>query len=210
MVYIYILMVYNGITKNGLRLLRLLARRFSERFSINQVARQLKLSPRGAYKMLKSMESEGILKPERIGNSIFYHIDFNSDFARKAAELSLFEEVKSAYARVQAKDLETLRNRASALILYGSVLEKGENAEDIDIMAVVEQENYAFFRNGLSELQNKKPKHIHAVVMSKQDLAKNLAKKDAVAMEILNKGNILWGQDVIVNAIKDSYGAFAE
>ncbi|MDI6737401.1 MAG: helix-turn-helix domain-containing protein [Nanoarchaeota archaeon] len=203
-------MVYNGITKTRMRLLRLLARRFSEKFSINQVARQLKLSPRGAYKMLKSMESEGILEPEKIGNSIFYHINFNSDFARKATELSLFEELKSAYARVQAKDFGMLRNRASALILYGSVLEKGENAEDIDIMAVVEQEGYAFFRNGLSELQNKKPKHIHAVVMSKEDLTKNFAKKDAVALEILEKGNILWGQDVVVNAIKDSYGAFRE
>lgn len=203
-------MVYKGITQNGMRLLRLLARRFAEKYSINQIARELKLSPRGAYKMLKSMEMQEIVKPEKIGNSIFFHLNFNSDFARKTAELSLFEEIKSAYARVQAKDLGMLRNRASALILYGSVLEEGEKAEDIDIMAVVEQGEYAFFRNGLSELQNKKPKRIHAVVMSMEDLAKNFAKKDAVAMEILDKGNILWGQDVVVNAIKDSYGAFAE
>lgn len=203
-------MVYNGLTQNGMRLLRLLARRFAEKYSINQIARELKLSPRGAYKMLKSMELQGILNPERIGNSIFYHLNLNSDFARKAVELSLFEEPSSAYARVQVKDLQALKKYTLALILYGSVLEDGDKAEDIDVMAVVEQEDYALFRKELSELQNKKPKHIHAVVMSKQDLAKNFAKKDAVAMEILNKGNILWGQDIVLNAIKDSYGAFKE
>lgn len=202
-------MVYN-ITQNGMRLLSFLSRRFSERYSINQIAREMKLSPRGAYKMLKSMEMQGILKPERIGNSVFYHINFESDFAVKAAGLSLFEEIISPYAKVQAKDLQALKKKASAVILYGSVLKDGSKAEDVDIMAVVEQEDYPLFRKALAELQNKKPKHIHAVVMSREDLRNNLAKKDAVILEILNKGNILWGQDVVVEAIKYSYGAYAE
>ena len=188
-------------TDNEKRLLRFLIRHFAENYSINQLAKQLDLTPKGMHKLLKRLEQQGIVKPQRMANAVFYKINFNSDLARKSVELSLFEEIEQPFARVQAKDFERLRPMARAAVLFGSVLVKGEKAEDIDIMVILEKKKYHAFQKELGKLKAIKTKRIHSVIQLPEDFAKNLQKRDKVLFEILKAGKILWGQEVIVEAI---------
>ncbi len=158
----------------------------------------------GVYKMLKKLEQEGVVKPQKIGNAIFYGLNFSSDFAIKKAELSLFEEIKQPYARAQAKDLERLRPFVLATMLFGSALEKGEEANDIDVLVVFEKKNYAAFRNALEKLQAIKAKRVNPVMQTPQDLVNNLKKFDQVILEILRTGKVLWGHSIIVNAVREA------
>lgn len=192
------------LTKNELKMLNFLTRHASEKYSINQLAKKVGLTPKGAHKLLKRLEQEAVIRPQKLGNAVFYSLNFASDFALNAAELSLFEDILLPYARVQAKDLEVLRPVALAAILFGSVLEKGEKASDIDIMAVIEPKQYRAFQKALKELQKIKPKRIHLVLQLPQDLVRNIKKADPVLLDILHKGNILWGRGVIINAIKEA------
>src|SRR3989338_8523713 len=188
------------LAKNELNALKFLTRHFTESYSINQLAKQIGLTPKGMHKLLKRLERQNIVKPLKMGNSVFYKVNFEYDLARKAAEISLFDEIKLPYAKVQAKDLLVLRPVTLAVILFGSLLEKGEKAGDIDILAVLKQEQYRAFKKSLDNLQLIKPKHIQPVVQSPQDLVNNLKKKDAVLLEVLKKGRILWGHEIILAA----------
>jgi len=191
-------------SKHELKTLSFLLRHFTEKYSINQLAKHVGLTPMGMHKLLKRLEVQGMVKPEKIGTGIFYKINFGSEFAVKSTELALFEEIKLPYAKAQAKDLERLRPFARAAVLFGSVLEKGEKAGDIDVMFVLEQKKYASFRKALKELQSLKTKHIQDVVQTFEDLIQNLKKPDKVVLEILKKGKILWGHEIIVNAVKEA------
>ncbi len=191
-------------TQNELKVLNFLARHFTEKYSINQLAKQIKLTPKGMHKLLKRLEEKGLIEPQRLANAIFYQLNFESDLARKAAELSLFEDIKLPYARTQAEDLRRLRPFVQAAILFGSVLEKGEKAGDIDVLAVIEEKKYDAFKEALDRLQAIKPKRIQTVLQSPEDIVRNLKKPDLVVLEILRTGKVLWGHDIIINAIKEA------
>lgn len=184
------------------KVLSFLTRHFTEKYSINQLAKRIGITPKGAYKLLKKLELQGIVIPQKLANAIFYHLNFASDLARKKAELSLFEEIELPYARAQAKDLERLRPLVLAAMLFGSVLRKGEKAGDIDVLTVIEKKNYKAFQDALGKLQKLKTKHIQTVLQTPRDLVNNLKKPDDVVLEILRTGKVLWGHDIIVNAIK--------
>ena len=191
-----------GLTQNELKTLNFLVRHFEEKYSINQLAKKVGITPKGMHKLLNRLGEQGILKFQKLGNAIFFQLNFDSEVARISANLSLFEEIKLPYAKAQAKDLERLRPFAKAVVLFGSVLEKGEKAGDIDVLFVLEEKQYAAFNKALKELQSLKTKHIQDVVQTFEDLVKNLKKPDKVVLEILKTGKILWGHEIIVNAVK--------
>ena len=186
---------------NEARVLRFLTLRFTERCSINQLAKRVGMTPKGAHKLLKRLEQEGAVTPQRLGNAVFYSLNSSSDLARKKAELSLFESIAQPYARAQAKDLNRLRPFSRAAILFGSVLERGEQARDIDVLFVVEEREYRRFSRALEALQRLKPKRIQPLLQSPGDLSRNLKKQDPVVLDALRTGKVLWGQDIIVNTI---------
>ena len=78
-------------TTNELKVLNFLTRHFTEKYSINQLAKQVGLTPKGMHKLLKRLEQQTILLPKKMANAIFYEVNFNSDLARKAVEISLFQ-----------------------------------------------------------------------------------------------------------------------
>lgn len=191
------------ISENELKTLNFLIRHFTEKYSINQLAKKLGITPKGLHKLLKRLEENNIVKPEKLANAVFYKINFASDLARKSAELSLFENIKLPYARVQAKDLDSLREFVLAAVLFGSVLKKGDKAGDIDVLLVFEKKNYQKVKKEVDEIQKIKPKHIQIVMQTPKDLINNLKKPDKVLLEILRTGKVLWGCEVIVSSIKE-------
>ncbi len=188
--------------QNEQKVLSFLVRNVAEKQSINQLAKRIGITAAGAFKLLKRLEHKDVVKPERLGNAVFYTLNFVSDLARKKAELALFEEIQQPYARAQVKDLERLKPFVEAAILFGSVLEKGERAEDIDILVIVAEKKYRAFTNALDELQRLKPKRIQVVLQTFGDFVKNLKKQDPVVQSALKTGKVLWGQETVVNAVR--------
>ncbi len=192
------------LSSNECEVVNFLTRRFKEKYNINQLAREIGLSPKGMHKLLRRLEEGGILKRQRLGNAVFYAMNFGSDKACKIAEFSLIEEIKLPYARAQAKDIERFRPQVKAAILFGSVLKKGEGANDIDVLMVLEQRQYKKFQQAVNDLQKIKTKRVHIVLQTSRDLVKNLKKSDPVIEEIIKEGNVLWGQENIVAAIREA------
>ena len=66
------------LTKNEKAVLRLLMAAFDKDYSINGVSKECGLTPNGAFKILKKLEREGILKSKSIANIKPYKINFEN------------------------------------------------------------------------------------------------------------------------------------
>ena len=200
-------MVYGSgmiaLTKNEARMASFLLRNFTERYSINSLAKELGLSPMGARKIAMKMEKARILKSEAISNAIYYYPNLAEEIGRKTAELVLAYKDLNAYAKAQAKDLEQLRPYALCAALFGSVLTKAEKAGDIDVLLVLEEGQLSKAHKQLLEIQSIKPKKIGEMMQSREDLVRNIRKRDAPLLDAIRTGQVLWGSEIIVEAIKN-------
>ena len=193
-----------NLTVNEARVMDFLVRNFKERNSINQIAKRLKLSPMGAYKILKKLEKIKVVKAEEIGNAIYYKADLDEEIGRKLAEFVLVQnEFSNTYAKVYAEDLRKLKDVALSCILYGSLLKVGKEAKDVDALIIIEKKDYKKVSNKLADIQLIATKRIHDIRMTKNDLAKNLKKGNEAMIDMLKYGQVLWGADIIVEAIKN-------
>ena len=196
-----------SLTKNEARVMNFLARNFDERNSINEIGRKLKLSPMGAYKILKKLEKINAVKSEKIGNAAYYKINLDEEIGRKLAEFVLVQnEFNNTYAKVYAEELRKLKDAALSCIMYGSILKIGKEARDVDALIIIEKKDYTKASKKLDEdIRQLAAKRIHDVMMTKEDLANNLKNGNEAMIDMLKYGQVLWGADVIVEAIK--YGA---
>ncbi|MBI2138759.1 hypothetical protein HYU13_04170 [Candidatus Woesearchaeota archaeon] len=191
-----------SLTTNEARVVNFLTRHTQERNSINALGKRLHLSPMGIHKILKKLERQRVVMPENIGNSAFYHINFSEEIAEKYAELALLEKSLNPYAAAQANDLKPLQPKVSACMLFGSILTRGKEAGDIDILVVINKEQYKEVKMLLNKVQEIKPKRLHEMVQTKEDLIGNIKKNDPPILAIIQQGAVLWGAQTIVEAIK--------
>lgn len=201
MVYDYILMV--AITHNESRIVNFLLRNFARDYNINQIAKELKLSPRGAYKILKKLEDNQVLISKKVGNNMIYKINFEKDTTLDVCQFVLIEKKTTPYIQTWIKDLQSLKKSTDLAIMFGSVLTKGKQANDIDLLLVFEKENFSKVQEEIKKINQIKSKKIHPVIQTKEDLIKNIKKRDPAMLEEIRTGIILWGRNILAEAIKD-------
>ncbi|MBS3176929.1 winged helix-turn-helix transcriptional regulator [Candidatus Woesearchaeota archaeon] len=190
-------------TENEAKTLAFLTRNFSQKYTINQLAKELNLSPGGMFKILKKLKSQDFLRSEKIGNGIIYKINFDSQEARDVCTISLVQKDISPYLRALIKDLQIFKDKTQIAILFGSILKKENEARDIDILLVFEKKKFNAVEQGIENLNKIKTKKIHAVYQTKEDLIKNIHKCDKVILEEIKTGVILWGRRELVEVIKN-------
>lgn len=195
-----------SITKNEARVINLILRDFTRDYNINQIAKELKLSPRGAYKILKKLEKNEIVLPRKIGNNIIYKINFKNSTTASLCQFVLTEKETTPYTKVWINDLQQLRQFTDIAVLFGSVLTKERQANDIDILLVFEKNNLAKVQEQIEKINTIKPKKIHAIMQTKKDLINNLKNKDTALLEEIKTGMILWGENMLFEAIKKMTG----
>lgn len=183
-------------------ILDFLLRNFSEKYSINRLAEKLNISVSDTHRVLKKLERAGIVSCEKIGNGLFYEVNLENREARKIAELILAQRDVNSYAKVYAEDIEGMREYCRACILFGSILVKGENARDIDVFVVTDKNKVKKVEDFCLELSAKKGRAVQPLLSTKKDMLDNLRKKDDVVLGILRDGVLLWGEEVIVEAIR--------
>ncbi len=56
------------------------------------------------------------------------------------------------------------------------------------------------------EIQSITPKKIEEMVQSREDLVRNIRKRDAPLLDAIRTGQVLWGSEIIVEAIRNGTG----
>lgn len=201
MLHNHVLMV---LTKNEQRLVTYLWRNYTEQLSINELAKRLGITPKGAYIILKKFEKIGVIIPQKIANAVIYQFNHQNKKTKDVVEYALkSEQPPNSYVVVLEKDLQLLEKIADAAILFGSVLMKGLQARDLDVLVIINPKNLSVLKAKIKEFESISPKKVHIVIQTRLDMQKNLRKKDPVIVEVLRRGHILWGYDLVYELIEN-------
>jgi len=192
------------LTKNEKKVLRLLLTAFDRQYSINNIAKECSLAPNGAYKILKKFEEEGILKAKKIANIKSYSINFDDEKTDNILELALMPKFEGRI-EYRLEDFKGLREITKACILFGSYTDLKKEPHDIDILFVIDRNNFKQYKKRLADIEDIVPAKIHDVLQTEEDLKNNIANKDKVILQILRAGIILWGIKTIIKVIKNFY-----
>lgn len=169
----------------------------------SSLAKEIKISRVGAYKAFKRLSKSGLLKSRRLGQSIFYSLKLEDHFVKKTIELLLMEEAREK-ARRWLAEFEELSKETEILVLFGSVLRSEKEAQDIDLLIVLKPENNKKINKLLDKKNEVLIKKIHPIKQTSEDLIKNLKKADKVVLSAMNSGIVLYGQDKLLEIIKDA------
>lgn len=195
-----------SLTANEARTMDFLIRNFSIDYNINQLAKALGISPGGMFKILRKLGKQGFLTEKKAGNNVFYKINFSSNDALDACKFAMAEKTLTPYVRVWVNDLEPVTGQADIAILFGSVLKKGREAGDIDVLLVFGRESLKNVEGAIEKLNRIKPKKLHAVYQTMDDLIENIKNRDKAILEEIRTGVILKGRGLLVEAIKHGQG----
>ncbi len=192
------------LTKNEKNVIKILLFSFKEEYSINEIARRCNIAPNGAFKILKKFEQEKITKLKKIANINTYSLDFDNLKTKNICELALIEE-PSAKIKNRLEDLKELQKLTEVCIIFGSYITEKKNPEDIDLFFVLKEGNFKKYKEETRKIYPAMPLKVQDIIQTKMDLTQNILKNEVMIIEILQKGFILWGQDNLMEIIKDGY-----
>jgi len=191
------------ITTNEKKVLRFLLVNFAKDYSINEIAKRCSLAPNGAYEILKKFEEKGVLSPKKISNVKSYKINFISKEAIKLLELMLIPNYKEDKISYRYNDLKPLEEISSLCIIFGSYITQKEKPNDIDVLLVIKKENYRKYSKILEKVKRTLPIHLHDIIQTKEDLSKNIKKREKIILKAISEGLILWGHEFLIEVIKN-------
>ncbi len=193
------------LSKNTFKIFEYLLRNPTQKFNVNQIAKILKLSVGSAFKILKEYEKRGILMSEKLANSIFYQFNYKNKEARKICELMLINIKNKVLEKNPTASIyadEFIGFKTQALVLFGSILTKKEQAKDVDVLFVIKNKSEIKRINDFClEISKIKTKPVVPLILTEKDLTDKIKQKDKIILEIFKTGIVLSGEEIITKAL---------
>lgn len=169
-----------SLSKNEFNVISFLCRNFSKRFTIRNLANELKISAPGAHAVLKKLEKSDVVKAERLGTGLFYEVNLDNKVARHLVSVVLLEHFD--IKKVNTSGLEK-ESRAA--------LSDGKN-----MIVITSNED------SIKDICYNDLKDVKVVCKSEEGFLEDLRNKEEDVLKVLEKGNVLFGEELIVDCIK--------
>ncbi len=170
-----------SLSDNEFSVLSFLVRNFTEKLTIRNIAQRLNFSPAGVFNILKKLEKNNIVTGQKLGTGLFYSINFENKIAEHlAAVVLLYSEEKIDINVEQFK-------QAKAAIFNGKTL--------------------LLITDNITTLDVSIP-NVEIIVKTEDEVIELLRKKDSQMLQVLKKGIVLFGEDKIVEIIKNCISRF--
>jgi len=192
------------ITDNEMKLMLTIFKNPRIEYNSNNISKVLGISRMGCLKIAKKLERERIIILKQMGKAKFFSLDLSKDYVKNYVSFLLKREAEqsTSYVRVWVNELRNKITKAKIIILFGSVLKKEKEANDIDVMFVTTQKNFEKLKKEVESINLISYKRIHPLYQGLQDLKDNLRKNDPVILNVIN-GIIVSGAEELVELIKD-------
>ena len=174
---------------------------FTVDYNSSSIAKVLNKTRVGTFKALNSLEKDSIVKGRILGKARFYRINFEDEYAGRNVETLLMEEAKS-YTRWK-DELNELFRLTHIVILFGSIIRNEEKANDIDLLLVFDKKNNNKVNQFIKEKNQLLIKKLHPIKQTRDDLRKNILKRDKVILDAIRSGIVLHGYGKIMGMIKN-------
>src|SRR3989344_6623907 len=193
--------------KKSYEILKILLKDISKRHTVTSLSKEREISRVGSWKLLKELEKENLIILTPIGpektSVLEVSLNWNNPILEKMLALQLTEDaLKQNKWRYNFKELE---NHVSFLILFGSILHSPKEANDIDVLSLVSNEE-SFVKIGkiITDIQITQNKKIHAINLTEKELKHELTDKNKAYSEAFKKGVVLFGQETFIKFIKET------
>ena len=191
---------------NKKRILLALLRNISKRYTLTALAEEIKMTRMGAWKIIKKLEAEKMIKITSLGKgrTSTQEMTLNWDNVLLENTLSLYL-LQEAFVQERWYDnFKDLKDCVDFTILYGSILNSPDKANDIDIINITSKKR-GFVK--IDEIIRKKQlvesKKIHDINFTPQEFKLELNKPNKAFIHALKTGIVLYNQDNFVNFIKE-------
>ncbi|NQV08461.1 winged helix-turn-helix transcriptional regulator [Candidatus Woesearchaeota archaeon] len=167
-----------SISDNEGTIIDFIIKNYSKRYTIREIALNLKISPAGAHKSLKKLGQAGIVKSEKLGTGLFYDIDYNNRAARHLA----------CFIISQTKDysLGELKELVKAVIVNKHVLVVSDTHDHSKIRADV----FNLFKD----------KEI--MIMTEEEFRSGVMRADKKITDILGSGSVAYGEELLIKSLR--------
>ena len=191
--------------ENSGKILSILARGIFQDQTATILAKELKMSRWGVWKILKELEKKGLIILISLGsgktNTHLIRLNWKNDLLEKTLSL-IFAQEAAGYGRWKFAFSE-LEAYADFLILYGSILHSPKEAGDIDIISVVSnKKNFLKIDDIIKEKQVTQSKKIHDINFTLKEFKSELQKPNKAFIDAIKKGIVLFGQEKFIKFIR--------
>lgn len=192
-------------TKPGTKILKILLKDFTIKPTITSLAKEIRMSRVGTWKVLKKMQSNKliVLSPIGSGKTSTYRISLNWDnpIVEKTLALSLTEDALKNQRWLN--NFTELKEKVDFLMIYGSIISSPQEANDIDILGIVSNKNrFLEIEESVKKIQKTQLKKIHALNFTQAEFRQELEKPNKAFVDAVKKGIILFGQENFIRFIK--------
>ena len=169
------------------------------------MANNLEITRPGMWKILNKLSNEGLINLEGVSktktSTIIIKLNHSNQITEKMLSLILTKEaLKQQRWMANFKDLE---NNVHFLILFGSILNKPKEAEDIGILVITDKKSFKAIEEITLKIQKTLLKKIHFIDLTKEEFYQELKKQNKAYIDAIKKGVVLYGQDSFVQFMKD-------
>ena len=165
----------------------------------------LGMTRQGLWKTLNNLSKDKMISLKSIANTkksaVKVDLDFRNLLTLKTLSLILTKEALN-YEKWRFEFLE-LEKYSDFLILFGSILNNPKEANDIDILAVLDKKNFKSLNEIKNKMQKTQEKEIHLIDLTKEEFKDELKKQNKAYIDALKKGVILFGQDNFIKFIEE-------
>lgn len=175
---------------------------FSREYNANSLSKEIEITSRGALKILKKLEGKGILIGRKMGKAIFYKPNLGDDYSIKLIETLLISEARDKASRWLHEFQEAYKS-TEIVIIFGSAIRNYKDANDIDILFVLDKKHYNKINSFIEQKNKILLKPIHAIMQTTNDLQTNLEKRNSIVISAIKSGYVLCGYDKLIEVIKN-------
>ncbi len=171
----------------------------------NSIAKAIGVTRQGVWKALNKLAEEKLVSLEKIRNAktsaIIIKLSFENSLAEKILSLILTKEALKQQRWVE--NFSELKDLVKFFVLFGSILNNPKEANDIDVLAVVDKKNFKAIDKLVLKIQSTQLKRIHLIDLTEEELNQELKKSNKAYINALKKGIVLYGQDNFVRFAKE-------
>ena len=171
-----------SLSDNEFSVLSFLVRNFTERLTIRNIAQRLNFSPAGVFNILKKLEKNNIVVGQKLGTGLFYAINFENKIAEHLAGIVLLYSDD----KIEKIDVEKIKQAKAGILDKKKLLLVTDNITTLDISIP----------------------NIDVITKTEDEIINLLRKKDSSTLQLLKKGIVLFGEDKIVDIIKNCISRF--
>ena len=165
-----------SLSDNEFSVLDFLVRNFTERLTIRSIAQRLNFSAAGVFNILKKLEKNEIVVFQKLGTGLFYQINLENKIARHLAAVVLLHSDEKI-------SLSTERFRSAKA-------------------AIFDRKNLLLITDNVTVLDIEIP-DINVTIKTEDETAELLRKRGIGMIQMLKKGIVLFGEEHVVNIIKN-------